>query len=525
MSSTGHAVGIGTPPSLADRVAPKPVARKHADPLLIGLGLYSVGWLIATAVLRGPWVDEFWTLWASLSHLHLSEIFWQRWIVDVHPPLYYFGNWLASGVVGDTMTARRLLNLVPLAAVILYGAIIARKVPGTSRFLALFAVVLVSLPSVVIYFSDARSNFLQACASACIAMALYAGEKLGRDLDWRQDAWLILLLLLATTAGLNAHFISTFINVFVIGCFGLGALIGGRRRTFWMLLAVGVVASLPLAAFLIWQTATLIGASTVVFWINTPPLVGLRIILKETFWATFGNVVAGASALLALSLLLKDRGLSRHRDAAASPLLWGFLLPAGIGTALASILLVALSFIRPIIVDRYLVSAVVFVASLVAALAADLVMGSRLGRALVVANAALTMSWHGFALVKQHRWDETAAIVARQKASCPSSRVLAIEPQAVDFQNVSDVYAFAYGYEARRFGFDFAYSDQTMARPVDTGGACPTIVWAENINPGVVPTLTAPQAARDLRLQVDGPALDRAVIERGDSGIVMTFRR
>src|SRR5438067_936890 len=98
----------------------------------------ATGWI---AWHRGVWYDEVWSLYYAHHDLGFWHALVDRWLKDNHPPAFYALGWLAYPAVGDDLFARRMLNLIPLAAAIAAIAWLA----ASDRRVRNFAVVLALL--------------------------------------------------------------------------------------------------------------------------------------------------------------------------------------------------------------------------------------------------------------------------------------------------------------------------------------------------------------------------------------------
>src|ERR1700742_4687521 len=61
---------------------------KWAAVATVSLVVASVAIAITAALTRGPWIDEFWTVWGTEPTLSWHVAFRERWVTDVHPPLF-----------------------------------------------------------------------------------------------------------------------------------------------------------------------------------------------------------------------------------------------------------------------------------------------------------------------------------------------------------------------------------------------------------------------------------------------------
>jgi hypothetical protein len=82
------------------------------------------------AALRGPWLDEFWTLELSDGRNGLSALIRDGWMRDVHPPV--FNAWatlLASLGVTSIPAGRLASNLLAAGLMIVVARRFSRRMP------------------------------------------------------------------------------------------------------------------------------------------------------------------------------------------------------------------------------------------------------------------------------------------------------------------------------------------------------------------------------------------------------------
>lgn len=88
---------------------------------------------------RGPWLDEFWTLWLSRHDVPLMAAVRERWLIDVHPPFFTGMNWLVQTWAGNSIVARRLMNFLPLVASLLLTTTLCRRYPNNRKYIIICA--------------------------------------------------------------------------------------------------------------------------------------------------------------------------------------------------------------------------------------------------------------------------------------------------------------------------------------------------------------------------------------------------
>ncbi len=120
---------------------------QYKSPLLFAIvytfSAFSI--LIYSALHRGPWLDEFWSLWVSDDAISFESILKTRWLVDVHPPMFPAFVYAASKLIPLNIISGRFFNLIPLllsAAFLTYVFVIDRRM---RQFLFLFSLTIASL--------------------------------------------------------------------------------------------------------------------------------------------------------------------------------------------------------------------------------------------------------------------------------------------------------------------------------------------------------------------------------------------
>jgi hypothetical protein len=140
----------------------EPLRRDLSAPNVIaaaGVGLI-LAIAAADAALRGPWLDEFWTLELSDSRKGLPALIRDGWMRDAHPPV--FNAWatlLASLGVTSIPAGRLASNLLAAGLMILTALRLSRRTPGQAGFAASLLLLTLSLPQAMEAFAVYRSYF------------------------------------------------------------------------------------------------------------------------------------------------------------------------------------------------------------------------------------------------------------------------------------------------------------------------------------------------------------------------------
>ena len=462
---------------------------------------------LIAVVTRGPWIDEFWTLFAIDPHLSLTAAFKLRWLTDVHPPLFYFLTRMSAGVLGNSIEVLRLQNVIPMAGLVAFFVMARLVWRVNDRFLMLYAILTFTSYFATGYCAELRSYYLQfVCAVGFYGSAYFL---LSAGSAAAPLAWLTALATFGATCLLlvNLHFVTALLTS--ISLVGL-ALVAGwlrHRRLGVLICIVGAVAATPLMADLYLQAANLVGRSGGQFWIETGLTGAVSIIAGSVVKGLGANLVACGVACYRMAIGVVPGVCSSNRERV--DLVVGSAL-VGLA-ALSIVLLLAINFFTPVVVDRYLLLCSAALMCGIAILAQDAVFSLRYGYLLVVANAVLFLAIAGGKLIGEQRWNATAAIIRSQVARCPTASVVAIPfAYANTLPNEPKVFALGYEYLAERYGYHNAMETAGSARAHDQNRRCPMLVWIEH-----VPwTLRSHQELSTTIKDAVGQALGRADLSR-----------
>jgi len=458
---------------------PRTIAAPLSGASLLG-GLLVVAVLVLSLLVwsdlaKGVWYDEMWSKWMSSRELGLADAVRDRWLQDVHPPLFYIFNWSISAAIGPDVVVHRFLNFVWLAALAGLGAYLAHIRASMRPALVVGAILLLSNRDLGL-FVEYRSYAMIMCATAALMLLLAELMARGRDLVLPEDGVLLALLGLVIALSLNLHYISTAICGITIAVFSFDRARLGQWRWAGAMMAVAVVAMLPLLAGL-WAQQPYVASAVQDFWIRTRPIIAVKIVAGKLVYATGLNLVLAWCAVM----LLRNRNVDR---AAAH-----FAVLA-IGSALiACSLLLLINLFKPVIVTRYLAAISPIVIFALAALLGPRIASDRKLFLVFVANAAvvgLIMIWP---IRKADAWNDGAQIVATMVRECPDTNVYAMsrmvavpKPTISALPNDGPFMEWAMTDLARSYGFTPAMVHPTVpvaALPLSTGG-CPTVLWLEH---------------------------------------------
>ena len=440
------------------------------------------------ALLRGPWLDEFWTVQLSDTRAGLAALIREGWLRDAHPPLFNALSTLVATLLSwlgfSSIPAGRLAANLPAVLLMLLAAWrVARRDPALAPFGAALLLLVLSLPDAMDVFATWRSYFWQVAAIASLALVGRHVVTAGRDLEWRRDLDLAAVAALASFVSIALHYVGGLFGGLLSVALAYAALARGHRR--WAAL-LGTTALLG-AAFIAASVALQLPNWTEQYdhsWIDTPILEASLVPLGLIAAAVLHNPVPLLALVPNFGFVFGTGGTTRRaRPILQSDRRYAALIASVIWTGIA-IVLVA-HFFKPMVVDRYLIAVPVLVCALMAMPAARLASDRRLFALLAavsVAVAALPLAQSGI----KPLWNEGARTIRQIAAGCPSTRIYAAsgwvpgpaaETRAAHRED--PVFERAYRSLAATHGFrmDFLPLDGTaQAKP----GACPVLLWFEH---------------------------------------------
>lgn len=428
------------------------------------------------AALRGPWLDEFWTLELSDSRNGLAALIREGWMHDAHPPV--FNAWatvLAALGITSIPAGRLVSNLIAAGLLILAAFRLSRRTAGHPGFAAALVLLTLSLPQAVESFALYRSYFWQMTAIAALALVARHVAAAKADLDWRRDLDLSAIAVLATAASIGLHYVGALFGGLLAGAIAVCALVRGLRRWAALMLATTALASLFILASVAVQ-APRWAAEFDHTWIDLPGLAALGVLASLAAAPLWLNPVS-------LAGLWWGRGQDRDPSQIRFVAMVGAVLVVGMAVVLAA------HAVQPIVVDRYLFAVPVLVSALLAVPAARLARDRWLFGLLVlvaVAGAARPMIESGI----KPLWRENARTIATIVAACPTTQVYAASGWALGpaaetrtARREDPIFERAYRSLAEPWGYPVHFIGQlggpnggAHASP----GACPVLIWYEH---------------------------------------------
>lgn len=453
--------------------ASEPLWRKASLPSLVGataLG-FILSFAAADAALRGPWLDEIWTLELSDTRNGLLALLRDGWLHDTHPPA--FNAWatlLASLGIASIPAGRLASNLLAAGLMILAARRLSSRAPELTGFNTVVLLLTLSLPQAMESFATYRSYFWQIAAIGTLVLVARHIASARADLDGRKDLDLAVIAVVATAAAIGLHFIGGLFGGLLAGMLAWSAHRRGLRRWAALLLATAALATLYIAASVLLQApnwANDLDHS----WIDLPAVQALAVPATLAVAALCQNPIALA-------------GLWVMRDGCDDAERRFMTIVLGVLVAGIAIVLAVHAF-QPIVVDRYLVAVSVLVSAVVAVPAARLVQHPIPFGLLALASVAAAA---GPIVVQgiQPLWNEGARTIARIVAECPTTQVHAASGWALGpaaetraARREDPVFARAYRLLAADNGFAVHFIGQHEAASA-TPDPCPVLIWFEH---------------------------------------------
>lgn len=429
--------------------------------------------LVHAATARGPWLDEFWSIWAITPALAPAPLV-ERWLGDVHTLVWPAWSWLLSGPGGDAIAGRRLVaNGAALLLLGLGSATLWRARPASLPFLLLLLVSVLGVPRVVLSFADYRPYFAHICAFTLLVAGWAHIQSDTADDPADAPRGVRAVLIAATFLSIAFHYIAAIIASLAVALF-LAILwrqgrrrwardIGGAAAAAWLFLLVSLALQYPR-----WQSYL------DVRWIRITPGQGLLLELV---------MLAAPFALTPAMAVLAGAGWRLNTGAGAE--LRRVTLPLLAVVAASAVVLAALNARAPMLVDRYFLLWIPLLCGAAAALAAPVVRARWLAPlvlALLLVAGCRTLGM----VAEMPGWTDGAARVAQLSRQCRGTRVYWVStwqltPVRHSRAGLRELQAFGLGYRrgARQFGF------HVRPFPADgvidmRGAACPSIVWMEH---------------------------------------------
>lgn len=424
------------------------------------------------AALRGPWLDEFWTLELSDRSNGLIALIRDGWLRDAHPPLFNAWATLLTFLTVDSIPAGRIVCNLPAAALmVLTARRLARRVRGEPGFGIVLLLLVLSLPDAMDSFATYRSYFWQI---ASVTILVLIGRHIARsnaDLDGRRDLDIAAIAVVASAVSIGLHYVGGLFGGLLSVTLALAAFVRGQVRWAVLLGTTSIVS----AGFIAASAALQAPNWAIEFdhsWIDTPILEALLVPLS-----------LGTAAILHNPVPLLGLWFDLDTPHGRSERLFVGLIAGVLVTG--TVIVLTVHAFKPIVVERYLVAVPVLVSALMAVPATRLVPHPLLFSLLAVVSLAAAIALMAYSGIKPS-WNEGARTIRQIVAACPTTRVYAASGWALGpaaetraAHREDPVFERAYRSLADRYGYRVEFlslDSSTRATP----GPCPVLLWYEH---------------------------------------------
>ncbi|MCB2080423.1 MAG: hypothetical protein KDE55_22365 [Novosphingobium sp.] len=461
-------------PSLVPVIRDKGLLRFTAWIVFAAVAAALLAAYVHAGLTRETWYDEYYTYYVTRPALGWAEAFSGHWMTDNHPPLFYALS-RATGWLGDTIEARRFVNLLVLAAVA-GGAYAALRSGGRHWLLALCFLIYPAMTGVGIpVFAELRSYFM---SFAVVALMLLAAVLIWLD-DAKPARQRSAVYAVSVFAAFNIHVTTSLIAGSMLVPFIAAALLKRDYDRFRTYLYPALFAGVFLLSTVAFQFQLWI-ANTSEFWIPAGfgqawgSLVMIATFIADSDRKIMLVCVLGLGVLAVRSV--QSRRLSPDLEAAV-------LL--GIGLLIAAGLVMAVQAWRPSVIPKYLtplVPAVCLILAIGFRAVLDTLSGL-IGSVLLIYLAVMSVAsirHNDAAIANMKGWDRAASVVGRQAVLCPGTLVhvdshwnryvAGLQPS-----DNARVVPYSYRYLAKQYGFTVQPAGSRRI-----AADCPTLFWAQN---------------------------------------------
>lgn len=470
--------------------------------------------LASSALLAGPDLDDYWTLHLSDPRLSVASLIDERWIQDIHPPMFNAWASLLSRLGLTSIPIARLASNLPVLVILVYAArLFAKRVPEQARFYAIFVLLTLSAPAAIEAFGVYRGDFWQIAAFGIQMMLARHVAYVEKDYRRRQDAGLLVIGTLATIAALTLDYGGALFGGIIAMATVLLALARGLRKWARYLLAALVVAVAAVIYIVSWQAPAWAGVFDLYQnWIEMGNSSATGILIAMLFGTILHNPLAIAGGYLG------RENWTKHDTAFAGL----------VGAALVASL-IAVSQVdaqRRLITQSNTADIAVMVTALMAT-AGNKIADRRIWMAAIGTVAILSSFGSLAAIGLDGAWQTDAKKIARTVAACPSTRVYAASGWRLDegtgsraAQHEERVFMLGYSRLGELNGFSPIIVNPDAPRTA-APGRCPTLLWIEQ-----VPERKRPKPAKIVDLTgLQGLAKARLSLERTHSGVIVRADR
>ena len=466
--------------------------------------------LIASALLNGPSLDDYWTVYLSDASHGIAALVDRRWIYDIHPPL--FNAWVTTlSILGlHSVALARLVSNLPALLVLLYAArCFTNRLPGQRAYYAIFLLLTLSAPATIDAFGVLRGSFWQLAGFSIQIMLVRHLLFADKDYRARHDGMLALLAAIATILSITLDYGGALFGGILAMAAVLAAIARGLQRWARQLLVMLLISIAAVVYAVSWQAP----AWTESFdlyqnWIEMGSLTAGGIISAFLFGTILHNPLAIAGGYLGRKSWTKE-------DSA-------FVVIVGAALVAALVAISQIDAQRRLITASNTSDVAVLVTALMAA-AGVKIAEQRMWRNAIAIVAVMSAVVALAVIGLGGGWQTGAKKIARTVRECPATRVYAASGWRVDEGSNSaaarrEEAVFTLGYQKLSAAHGFSPIILHPGKPVSvTPGPCPTLLWIEQVPRRR--TLKPEQIVKAAGLRgIDGRKLG---VIRSDSGLIL----
>jgi len=466
--------------------------------------------LMAGALLTGPVLDEYWTIKLTDLSQGPVKLATQHWMGFTRPPIFNAWATLLSAAGFNSIPIARIISNLPALGLMLFASRrLLDRLPNQARYHAVLILLVLSAGPTLKAFATYRSDFWQLMAFTTQIMITRHIFFVEEDYRRRRDRVIGVIAIVATMGAILLDYIAGLCAVVLTAATILACLAQGRRkwaRFLGMTLIVTVIIAAIVAKF---QSET---------WLRTFDSYRSWIQLEEQpTSAIIAMFIVGAIGHNPVALVggwLERRGWDSHDT--------GFLVTLGGTVIMSFLLLIEIDAQKNIITTDNAADIALVICAMMAVLGARLF--HKRGWVIGLAAYAIFSALLGFFIVgSQKNWQEGAKTIRRVVVECPTTAVYAASgwamqdrPDSSTAEHERAVFNLGYKELADVQGFPIRLLGRTPVEAI-APGACPTILWIEQVPPWM--RMTTDEILSDARLK--GLNAAKITVTRTDTGLIL----
>lgn len=470
--------------------------------------------LAAAALLEGPSLDDYWTVYLSDPSRSLAVLIDTRWIMDIRPPLFDAWATALSRAGLTSVPIARLVSNLPAVILLVYAARrFARRLPEHGPFYTIFTLLMLSTPATAQAFAVYRGDFWQLTTFAVQLMLARHIMFVQKDYRGRDDGAIALIAIPATFLAITLDYGGALFGGVIAMVTMLAAIARGLKRwTRWI--AIVSMAAIACVVYMIaWQNSAWAGSFDLYQnWIEMGSGSTIAIVTALLFGTVLHNPIAVAGAWL-----------GRERWGRGDI---GFAILIGAALAASLLAVTQIDAQRRLVTASNIADIGVLVAALMAT-AGALIADRRMWMTVLSAVAALSTIVAVTSNSLGGAWQTGAKRIGRLVQACPETPVYAASGWRLDDGSMSraaqrEEPVFALGY--KRLGATHGFVPTILrqgARLAIEPGRCPLIIWIEQVphDKWIKTTKLLDQ------IGIDGIDPARATLTRTRSGLIVRIDR